>query len=231
MSIAGLELSTSGTRKGIDEGLYTGWDDIHLGTLRALARRGIQPEAVQAAVIDIGIGDTDISFSWENLFAQNRAVIDGEADRYFFVPDAVLISVADAPTMDAHVPIYPNRPERGERILSFAGNILLPMSEVEIGKMLRLKDLFNIRITGENTAEYAGDSLSEIRAVKAPIIQWLPAGIGVPCSLLTPEGVSDGYCEGAVRNYDQKIVQFERVGFARIDSVKDGCITAYLAHR
>ena len=231
MSIAGLELSTSGMRKGINEGLYTGWDDIHLGTLRALARRGIQPEAVRAAVVDIGMGDTDISFSWENLFAQNKAIIDAEADRYFFVPDAVPVTVANAPAMEAHAPIYPNHPERGERVLSFPGSVLLPRSEIETGRMLRLKDLFNIRITGEGSAEYAGDSLAEARAAKAPIVQWLPTDAGVPCSLLTPEGTSEGYCEVAVLNYDQKIVQFERVGFARIDSVKDGHVTAYFTHR
>lgn len=231
MSIAGLELSTSGMRKGINEGLYTGWDDIHLGTLRALARRGIQPEAVRAAVVDIGMGDTDISFSWENLFAQNKAIIDAEADRYFFVPDAVPVTVANAPAMEAHAPIYPNHPERGERVLSFTGSVLLPRSEIETGRMLRLKDLFNIRITGEGSAEYAGDSLAEARAAKAPIVQWLPTDAGVPCSLLTPEGASEGYCEAAVLNYDQKIVQFERVGFARIDSVKDGHVTAYFTHR
>ncbi|MDE2443481.1 MAG: glutamate--tRNA ligase [Methanocorpusculum sp.] len=231
MSIAGLELSTSGMRKGINEGLYTGWDDIHLGTLRALARRGIQPEAVRAAVVDIGMGDTDISFSWENLFAQNKALIDAGADRYFFVPDAVSVAVADAPAVEAHAPIYPNQPERGERVLAFTGSVLLPRSEIETGRMLRLKDLFNIRITGNGTAEYAGDSLAEARAAKAPIVQWLPAGAGVPCSLLTPEGTSEGYCEVAVQKYDQKIVQFERVGFARIDSVKDEQVTAYFTHR
>lgn len=231
MSIAGLELSTSGMRKGINEGLYTGWDDIHLGTLRALARRGIQPDAVRAAVVDIGMGDTDISFSWENLFAQNKAIIDAEADRYFFVPDVVPVTVVNAPAMEAHAPIYPNHPERGERVLSFTGSVLLPRSEIETGRMLRLKDLFNIRITGEGSAEYAGDSLAEARAAKAPIVQWLPTDAGVPCSLLTPEGTSEGYCEVAVLNYDQKIVQFERVGFARIDSVKDGHVTAYFTHR
>ena len=231
MSIAGLELSTSGMRKGINEGLYTGWDDIHLGTLRALARRGIQPDAVRAAVVDIGMGDTDISFSWENLFAQNKAIIDAEADRYFFVPDVVPVTVVNAPAMEAHAPIYPNHPERGERVLSFTGSVLLPRSEIETGRILRLKDLFNIRITGEGSAEYAGDSLAEARAAKAPIVQWLPTDAGVPCSLLTPAGTSEGYCEAAVLNYDQKIVQFERVGFARIDSVKDGHVTAYFTHR
>ncbi|MBQ3570348.1 MAG: glutamate--tRNA ligase [Methanocorpusculum sp.] len=231
MSIAGLELSTSGMRKGINEGLYTGWDDIHLGTLRALARRGIQAEAVRGAVVDIGMGDTDISFSWENLFAANKAIIDADADRYFFVPDAVEVTVANAPEMTAHAPVYPNKPERGERLLHFTGKVLLPRAEVEKGGMLRLKDLFNIRMTGEATAEYAGDSLADARKEKAPIIQWLPAENAAPCSLLTPEGMQDGFAEPEVLGYAGKIVQFERVGFAKIDAVENGKAVAYHTHR
>ena len=231
MSIAGLELSTSGMRKGINEGLYTGWDDIHLGTLRALARRGIQAEAVRGAVVDIGMGDTDISFSWENLFAANKAIIDADADRYFFVPDAVEVTVSGAPEMTAHAPVYPNKPERGERLLNFTGKVLLPRAEVEKGGMLRLKDLFNIRMTGDTTAEYAGDSLADARKEKAPIIQWLPADNAAPCSLLTPEGMQEGFAEPEVLGYAGKIVQFERVGFARIDAVENGKAVAYHTHR
>ena len=231
MSIAGLELSTSGMRKGINEGLYTGWDDIHLGTLRALARRGIQAEAVRGAVVDIGMGDTDISFSWENLFAANKAIIDADADRYFFVPDAVEVTVTGAPEMTAHAPVYPNKPERGERLLPFTGKVLLPRAEVEKGGMLRLKDLFNIRMTGDASAEYAGESLAEARKEKAPIIQWLPAEKAAPCSLLTPEGMQEGFAEPEVLNYEGKIVQFERVGFAKIDAVENGKAVAYHTHR
>ena len=231
MSIAGLELSTSGMRNGINEGLYTGWDDIHLGTLRALARRGIQAEAVRGAVVDIGMGDTDISFSWENLFAANKAIIDADADRYFFVPDAVEVTVTGAPEMTAHAPVYPNKPERGERLLPFTGKVLLPRAEVEKGGMLRLKDLFNIRMTGDSTAEYAGESLAEARKEKAPIIQWLPAEKAAPCSLLTPEGMQEGFAEPEVLNYEGKIVQFERVGFAKIDAVENGKAVAYHTHR
>ena len=231
MSIAGLELSTSGMRKGINEGLYTGWDDIHLGTLRALARRGIQAEAVRGAVVDIGMGDTDISFSWENLFAANKAIIDADADRYFFVPDAVEVTVTGAPEMTAHAPVYPNKPERGERLLPFTGKVLLPRAEVEKGGMLRLKDLFNIRMTGDASAEYAGESLAEARKEKAPIIQWLPVEKAAPCSLLTPEGMQEGFAEPEVLNYEGKIVQFERVGFAKIDAVENGKAVAYHTHR
>lgn len=230
MSIAGLELSTSGMRKGINEGLYNGWDDIHLGTLRALARRGIQAEAVRGAVVDIGMGDTDISFSWENLFAANKAIIDADADRYFFVPDAVEVTVSGAPEMTAHAPVYPNKPERGERLLPFTGKVFLPRAEVENGGMLRLKDLFNIRMTGDATAEYAGESLAEARKEKAPIIQWLPAEKAAPCSLLTPEGMQEGFAEPEVLNYEGKIVQFERVGFAKIDAVENGKAVAYHTH-
>ena len=68
MGIEGVVLSTSQMRQGIVAGEYTGWDDVHLGTLRAMARRGIEPEAVRNAVVEIGIGETDIQFSWENLY-------------------------------------------------------------------------------------------------------------------------------------------------------------------
>ena len=117
------------------------------------------------------------------------------------------------------------------RDLPFTGKVLLPKGEVKVGGMLRLKDLFNIRITAEGKAEYAGESLAEARAAKAPIVQWLPAQMSAPASLLTPDGMVDGAVEPAVLNYMGKIVQFERVGFVKIDDVKDGKATAYFTHR
>ncbi|MDK2917087.1 MAG: glutamyl-tRNA synthetase, partial [Euryarchaeota archaeon] len=93
MGISGVVLSTSGMREGIKSGLYTGWDDIHLGTMRAIARRGIEPEAVRNAMVDIGIGETDISFSWENLYSRNKELVDPKANRYFFVPDPIEVTV------------------------------------------------------------------------------------------------------------------------------------------
>jgi len=178
------------------------------------------------------MGDTDISFSWENLFAANKAVIDADADRYFFVPEATEISVTGCGSAEAHAPKYPNKPERGERVLKFAGKIMLPTKEITAGKLLRLKDLFNIRISADGkSTEYAGDSLADARKEKAPIVQWLPVEAAVPCRLLTPEGNQEGFAEPDVLNYEGKIVQFERIGFAKIDTVKDGKATAYFTHR
>jgi len=234
MSISGVVLSTSGMREGIRSGLYSGWDDIRLGTLRAIARRGIRPEAVRNAMVEIGGGETDISFSWENLYAHNKAVIDPESNRYFFVPEPVELSVENAPAHVAKALLHPNIPSRGYRILPFEGRVVLPGNELAGRKMIRLKDLFNVAISGGEgspTLTHAGDRLEDARKAKAPIIQWLPAEAKVPCTLHQQDGDLTGYCEPEVAREVGKTVQFERIGFARIDAVTESGIEAYFAHR
>jgi glutamyl-tRNA synthetase len=234
LSIAGVVLSTSAMKEGIAAGNYSGWDDIRLGTLQAISRRGIQPEAVRNAMIAIGIGETDITFSWENLFAQNKAIIDPVANRYFFVSDPLLCTIEGAPHTNAHPILHPNEPERGSRTLPFTGSVYLPKSDIEAQTFIRLKDLFNVSVTWRGTTptlSFAGYSLKEARAARAPIIQWLPVEHSMICTLRKPEGDLTGYCEPAVAGEIGRIVQFERVGFARIDHVTGNTVTAYYAHR
>jgi glutamyl-tRNA synthetase len=235
MGIEGVVLSTSEMRAGIAADRYGGWDDIRLGTLRALARRGIEPEAVKRAMLAIGIGETDISFSWENLFAENRAIVDPVADRLWFVPDPVAVEVSGALPREARPLRHPGMPGRGTRTLAFDGSVVVPGAELggEVS-MLRLKDLFNVEVSaveGRFRLAYAGDDLAEARAAHAPIIQWLPIGETVPCTLLRPEGDLTGVCEPAVCDVVGKVVQFERVGFVRIDSAAPDGVVAYLTHR
>jgi glutamyl-tRNA synthetase len=235
MGIEGVVLSTSQMRAGIREGTYTGWDDIRLGTLRALARRGISPEAVKNAMLAIGIGDTDISFSWDNLYAENKKIVDPVANRYFFVPDPLAITIAGAQDHTAHALLHPSDAARGTRTLAFTGTVLVPKAEIAEGTaMIRLKDLFNVRVSRDNGTmafSYGGDSLADARAAKARIIQWLPAQDTVPCTLLTPEGEMRGACEPRVTAELGKVVQFERVGFAKIDSADASGVTAYFTHK
>ena len=237
MGIEGVVLSTSQMRRGIAEGTYTGWDDIRLGTLRAIARRGITPQAVRDAILEIGIGETDISFSWENLYAKNRDIVDPVANRYSFVPDPVFLEIGNAPVgFTAEALLHPADPSRGTRRLPFDGTVLVPKADVDAdcGSMVRLKDLFNIRL-GEGkdclTAEFAGKSLEEARKAKAPIIQWLPPAHTIPCVLHRPDGDLKGYCEPMVALDAGKVVQFERVGFARIEKATAMLIEACWAHR
>jgi glutamyl-tRNA synthetase len=235
MGIEGVILSTSQMREGIRSGTYQGWDDIRLGTLRALARRGIDPAAVREAMIDIGIGDTDISFSWDNLYAYNRALVDPRADRYFFVPDPVRLAVEEAPVETASPLLHPNDPSRGRRELPFLGEVLLPRNELAGSPgLLRLKDLFNVRVRPEGegySLAYAGGDLAEARAARVPIVQWLPAESYIPGVLLTQEGPVAGAFETGAGSAVGAVVQFERVGFARIDRVEPQELIAYFCHR
>jgi glutamyl-tRNA synthetase len=235
MGIEGVVLSTSQMRLGINEGTYTGWDDIHLGTLRALERRGISPEAVKNAVLAIGIGDTDISFSWDNLYAENKKIVDPVANRYFFVPDPLIVTIDGAPDHTAHAMLHPGDAARGSRTLEFKGTVALSRGDITPGTtMVRLKDLFNVGITWEGdipSFSYAGDSLAEARAAKAHIIQWLPTQGLVACTLLTQEGEITGSCEPLVIKELGKVVQFERIGFVKIDSVDNDRVTAYFTHK
>jgi len=235
MGIEGVILSTSQMKAGIAAGEYSGWDDIRLGTLRAIARRGISPQAVREAVIEIGVGETDISFSWDNLYAHNRALVDPIANRYFFVPDPVEVVIEGAPNQTAHALLHPAYPERGTRDLHFTGKALVPREEIGEGdRVVRLKDLFNVEMRTEGqtvTCRYLGNSLAEARTRKAPIIQWLPPDECIPAKLLMPDGTMEGVCERRVSKEAGAVVQFERIGFARIDAVNDEGLIACFAHR
>ena len=75
------KFSTSKLRSEIDKGLYSGWDDPRLPTLRALRRRGFAPEAIRLFVLKLGINESDISVSLENLPCRERKLVDPVAHR------------------------------------------------------------------------------------------------------------------------------------------------------
>ena len=93
LKITGAYLSKSKIVEGIRQGVFSGWDDPRLATLRALRRRGITPEAIKKLIIDVGPKTADVTLSWENLYAYNRKVIDAKADRYFFVEKPIELTV------------------------------------------------------------------------------------------------------------------------------------------
>ena len=78
---------------------------------------------------------------------------------------------------------------------------------------------------------FAGKSLDEARKAKAPIIQWLPPEHTIPCILHKPDGDLKGYCEPMVALDVGKVVQFERIGFVRIEKATALLIEAYWGHR
>ena len=232
VSIPESILKTSIIKQGIKEGSYTGWDDVRTGTLRAMKKRGIRPEAIRRYWIESGMKQIDIQFTWDTLYAMNRDVIDDKANRYFFVPDPVRFDITGIDAVTGKAPLHPDHPERGTRDYLLKGNLNVSISAQDAENfkekgMVRLKDLCNIEYG--KPARYAGTDLSVLKkGVRA--VQWVSGGI--PTKVQMPDGtVADGLSEGGILREGEEMVQFERFGFVRIESKDKGSISAVFAHR
>ncbi len=224
-SLEGAVLSKSKIRKGIEEGEFEGWDDPRVGTLRALRRRGFHPQALRALIIDIGVKSSDITITTENLAAYNKKFIDPIAKRFFFVANPVRIKVKNVPIRERELKAHPGK-DLGIRKFNIDGEFFIEKSDFEKykGKEVRLKDLFNIKLSEHS--EVTGTRLKRI-----PKIHWVPANDSVKVNVLMPDKTISGVGELNLRSVEPgDIVQFERFGFVRVESVGEE-ITVVFSHK
>ncbi len=226
--IEGLELSTSKMWAGIKKGDFGGWDDVRLGTIRALARRGYRPESIRAYWVDSSVKEVDIVFSWKTLNAIDKKRADREACRLFFVGRPTAVDVRVPSDLVAHPPRLPDDPEAGRRELVLRadkaglGRALIPdedAARLTQGSVFRLKDLGNFTWQGEGKAVFLNNELAAARG--GPILHWLPDDReqALPATLAMPDGtVIEGRIEAAARAESGRVVQLERVGLARVDA-------------
>lgn len=223
-SLAGMVLSKSQIRDGIAKRMYRGWDDLRLGTLRALKRRGFQPEALREIIVEIGPKPSDITISQENLAAYNRKIIDKTANRYFFIPNPKKIIVKNIKIKSAKLPLHPDV-KRGWRLFKI-GKVFYIDQEDFInykGQEVRLKELCNIKL-GE-ASEYSGAELKPV-----PKIQWVPEH-HIPVHVNFPEREIKGYGESnLLKAKVGDVVQFERFGFVRLEKIGKKLAVAVWCH-
>jgi glutamyl-tRNA synthetase len=231
-----IALSTSKARAGIDEGEYSGWDDPRLGTIRAIARRGIMQEAIKELMLEIGVKIADSTVSWKKIYGLNRNILEEASNRYFavFNPETVVIKdLPDSFKGTIKRVKHPDFPDRGYRELPFDGTVYLDREDIQNNqnKVLRLMDAVNIFINKEIT--YHSSSLEDARSAGARIVHWVPGESNNPVTLVMPDAsTKDGLIEPSSDELaEDDIVQLERVGFARLDSIKDGKLTFYFAHK
>lgn len=222
-----LELSKSRYRREIAEGRLTGIDDPRTWSLQSLRRRGIRPAALREFVLSFGLSLNDIEVPAETLYAENRKLIDKDANRYFFVPDPVAVEIQELPPIErVKAPLHPDFPGRGEREIPVGPKVHVAQEDFEkfLGKEVRLKDFCNIVL--DRRARFVSLENKDI-----PKIQWVTHGVNV--HLVMPDGSeSRGLGEPLVASLKvDDVVQFERVGFARIDHVSKAEVRAYFAHR
>jgi len=238
LTIGGAVLSKTQTMQGIRTGEFSGYDDPRLGTIEALRRRGFLPEAIRQVILDVGPTPVDAALSWETLAAYNRKFVDATANRYFFVPNPVKLTIRGVPELlGAHLRLHPSDPNRGKRevpLLREGDNltVYLPkedLSSMREGQMFRLKDLMNVELSSLVTAAEA--DFRGLELIDVPKIQWVSAG-AIEVEVIKPDNSRDkGLAEPAVAGLKVgDIEQFERYGFVRIDSVKPKFLAVY-GHR
>jgi len=231
LSIEGMPVSKRKIKPLIEKELVSGFDDPRLPTLRGLKRRGIVPEAIKQFVLQQGFSKVESVVDFSLVESVNRKYLDPRVKRYYYVPSPRHLLVDDAPKKTVKLLLHPDA-SMGERTVHTGTSFYIPREDA--GKMkadsvFRLKGLYNVKITGTGddlTGSYAGEELLADTAK----IQWvtdehLPLKVLVPGLIFkndayNPDSLHEmnGYAEHAVSTLpDGEIVQFERVGFVRLE--------------
>jgi glutamyl-tRNA synthetase len=225
-----VEMSTSTIKDLIASGELDGWDDPRAPTIASLQRRGIRGEAIVNAMVELGTSTSNVDLAMSSLYAENRELVDDSADRRFFVRDGVEKTLVGGPDT-AEPPIHPDHGERGTRSIPVGGRVLVEPDDVPAnGKRIWLKGYGPVRHT-RDAFEFTGESIDIVRQGDVDVVHWVPADENVPVRLRTMSGDEKGHAEPGIAEYQpDEIVQFERIGFARMDRHDGDETVAYFAH-
>ncbi|SDR07444.1 glutamate--tRNA ligase [Natronobacterium texcoconense] len=226
-----VKMSTSTISELIEEGELDGWDDPRAPTLQSLRRRGIRGEAIVDAMVELGTSTSDVDLAMSSIYANNRDLIDDETDRRFLVRDGTQLPLGGSPPEEANPPIHPDHEDRGVREIPVSDAVLLETDDVP-GREDRvwLKGLGCFQYT-RDTLQYTGEDIEVVREGDVDVVHWVPAGESVPVRMRTMDGDVSGQAEPGVAELEaDEMVQFERVGFARIDRHDDDETVVYYTH-
>jgi glutamyl-tRNA synthetase len=212
----------------VKDGNVMGWDDPRLPTLEGLKRRGILPEVIRNFVLSFGLSKVESEPDWKKILSENRKMVDSVSARYFFVSDPVKVAIRNATLQKIKIKRHPKN-DLGEREITVENAIYISKNDLESVKhgIFRLKDFYNLKMVSEK-APYAADYAGEDRV--ATKIQWVSEE-KIDCEILVPgdllkDGEYDpeslkilkGYCEKGCEQLNVgDIIQFERLGFCRLD--------------
>ncbi len=242
INFKGFIISKTETKRAIEEGKYTGWDDIRLPFLPALRRRGYQPGAFRKFAREMGLSLNDKTVSmeefWKTINAFNREIIEPQANRYFFIDQPQKITIDGAPQKKVELDLHPDFPKRGKRTMAAKKEIYLSKSDHENlleKKIHRLMEYCNFTKT-KGKFQYLSDDYETFKNAKNKglIMHWLPVQDDLPqVEVLMEDGsIVKGLGEKSLLTVPVgEIVQLERRYFARVDRKEKNTITLWYLHK
>ncbi|WP_435332686.1 glutamate--tRNA ligase [Haloarchaeobius sp. TZWWS8] len=227
-----VKMSTSTIKQHIEEGKLDGWDDPRAPTIKSLRRRGIRGEAIVQSMLELGTSTSDVDLAMSTVYSKNRDLVDDETDRQFLVREGTELAITGGAPGAGHPAVHPDHPDRGDRDIPVGNAVLLEPDDLpEREERVWLKGLGCFRYT-RDALQYTGDDIDAVREEGVDVVHWVPAEDNVPVELWTMDGVVEGHAEPGFRDQPvDALVQFERVGFARVDAHGEDGSVAYFAHK
>ncbi len=232
MGIKGVKISKSKSKKEVLSGVYSGWDDPRTWSLQSLKRRGIMPEAIRSFCLEAGMSQTEVTVPLENLYSENRKLLDSRCKRYFFVEDPIKIKIGNAPERKVKLKFHPDI-DMGARAIETGTEFLIAKKDYEQirnGDLIRMMDCLNFVKKGKKFI-FDSAEVEKYREKGKRIIHWLPADSNIEAEILMPDAsLKKGLIEKSAENLGEgEIVQLVRTGFCRLDK-KNSRIVFWLAH-
>jgi glutamyl-tRNA synthetase len=226
--LEGSVLSTSKIRAGIESGIYIGWDDPRLGTIRALRRRGFEAKAIVDILVSLGVKSSDTTIQFDQLAAANKRLIEGRVVKLAFFQNPLELHVANAPAVEVKLP--------GQTLKLAAGNHVLIVEHEHLnGKQhgeVRLRELYNVRVLEvKERRAYAEFTCIEKGDVTC-IIPWeLPERLFEVSVMMPDASIFTGLADIRLKACRQDThVYLDRFGYARVDDVSKKGVLLYYTH-
>ncbi len=236
IKLAEMVLSTSKIKEGIEKGIYSGWDDPRLGTIKALRRRGFSPKTIKEIIKEIGTKSSDVTIDFNKMVDLNKHFIDSKSDRYYFIEHPIRLDVNFVPELEIEKPLHPDFPDqlRVYKLKEGSQNFLISQKDSEKmneGKIVRLKHALNFRVINKNQTQVFGEFTGIQKLENKPLIQWILKEITAEIVL------DDGTKKHGIINkeiLDEKegnTVQLENFGYARIDEIQEKKVVLWFTHK
>ncbi len=227
ISVIGAETKGRDIRARIEAGEYTGWDDPRLVTLKALRRRGIQREVLQALVNHVGLSKKQANIDFDMIAALSRKLLDQETARYYFVAEPVKLTITGMPEGLKQVEIKLHPDKDAVRKVAVGKEVFIAQHDYEQfkGTEVRLMSLYNVQL--DSKPRCTGVENKRIHK-----IQWVSTG-AVKTKIRMDTGAwIEGLGEPALKKLKvDDIIQFERFGFVRLDKKGSDALEFWFAHK
>jgi glutamyl-tRNA synthetase len=233
-NLEGVESSGRVIREKVNSGEYVGWDDPRLTTIVALRRRGFTPEAIKNFVLSTGMTKSEATLTWDDLILHNKRILDENADRFFFIKDPMLIKIHGAPEQDIELNRHPHHRKGGRHFKTHEEFYITKedLDSLKDGELYRFMDCLNFT---KKHGEFQFNSLDHTKYKERGkrIMHYLPkSGHLMHVEVMMPDKtIVTGLGEERMKELKVgDIIQAERFGFMRLDSIEHGKLKFWYTH-